>query len=204
MKSNNFSITGKIKHSLTRKNNQFLLALKKLNDLSISACAGVKGEKALIMGVNNFGDPLHTFPNTSDESSVRNKKMKKMAKKLGAEAMATQGYNPIPARPFFSDASYNNGGEAKSNIDKYLEKHIPNLIASAKSGSFVKGGKRTETSREFYKGLSEVMADNIRKNWNDSASLYAENSKATIKNKGNLPPLHGGHFSEDGIEGWIK
>jgi hypothetical protein len=70
------------------------------------------------------------------------------------------------------------------------------MIAAARS--------RTETSREFYKGLSEVMADNIRKNWNDSASLYAENSEATIKNKGNLPPLHGGHFSEDGIEGWIK
>lgn len=204
MKINSSAITGKIKHSLTRKNNKLLLALDDFNNTSIKACAGIRGKKALVMGVNNFGDPLHTFPNTSDESSVRNKKMKKMAKKLGAEAMATQGYNPIPARPFFSDASYKIGDRAKGNIDNYLSKHIPRLLAAGISGTFKKGGRRTATPKEFYEGLSNVMANNIRENWKESSSLYEKNSDATIANKGNLPPLHGGHFEEDGIEGWIK
>lgn len=178
------------------KDSSVLNNIEKLNGMH--AHAGIKGEFALIMGVNNFGDPLHTFLNTKSGSPKRTEKQKKEAKRLGAEAMATQGYHPIPKRPFLTDAQY----FGKKNIQKYINDNIDKLASGVRSGKSSK--QRSLSPEDFMLGLANTMRDNIRENWRDSEGLYKENAKATQKNKPEgLPPLHGNKFKETDIEGWI-
>ena len=170
----------------------FLRELDKLNNKQVHA--GITGEYALIMGVLNFGDPLHTVPNTPRRSTVR-----KEGKRLGSEGLETQEVklSPIPARPFLTDAQV----LGKDNIKKYINKNISKLGAGIVSG---KSSQRALSANDFLKGLSEVMAENIRQNWRDS-SMYEPNADMTIHNKpAGLPPLHGKKFNEEYIKGWVN
>ena len=175
------------------KDSSVLNNIEKLNGMH--AHAGIKGEFALIMGVNNFGDPFHTFPNTEKRGYVR-----KTAKKLGTEAVESLGtkIRPIPARPFLTDAQT----LGKKNIQKYINDNIDKLASGVRSG---KSSQRSLSPEDFMLGLANTMRDNIRENWKDSGGLYEENSWATKarKNPG-LPPLHGNKFSEKNIEGWTN
>lgn len=166
--------------------------IEKLNNMH--AHAGITGEYALIMGVNNFGDPLHTFPNTDRKGAIR-----KTGKKLGAEGLESLGVklNPIPARPFLTDAQT----LGKKNIQKYINDNIVHLATGVRTG---RSSRRSISPKDFMRGLADVMRDNIRENWRDSAGLYKENADATLKNKpSGLPPLHGKEFKETDIKGWI-
>lgn len=190
-----------LKKSVEKKlTSRIVKGLVRFNNTNIIAKAGVKGENALIMGVNNFGDPLHTIPNTK-----RNGTLRKTGRKLGAEGLSSLGIqlHPIPARPFLTTAQKTDKGEKRLN--DFLEKKVPALLAginvSGKEG-FHKGKKST-TPREFYKDLSQVMADNIRENW--ESGDFVENAPMTLRNKSNSKPLHGnGGFSGNDIKGWLE
>ena len=191
VKVNSSSINGKVSRALSRRLVPLLKKLEDFNNSPMKAVAGIKGEYALIMGVNNFGDPLHTFPNTGKKGVIR-----KTGKKIGAEGVKSLGVelNPIPARPFLTTAQK----IYKIRNDKYLEKAVPALLAGFEGSS----GKKTMTPTRFYEGLSENMAQNIRDNWN--SGNFVANSPATLVNKNNDKPLHGKSFSDADITGWVK
>lgn len=189
----------KLKHIIIAgiKDSSVLRNIEKLNGLH--AHAGIKGEFALIMGVNNFGDPLHTFPNTKNEDKIRMKaksKDKRGLNKMLESATGKSSFSPIPARPFLTDAQY----LGKKNIQKYINDNIDKLASGVRSG---KSSNRSLSPKDFMQGLADTIRNNIRENWRDSAGLYKENADATVKNKpAGLPPLHGKEFKESNIEGW--
>lgn len=197
VKVNSSSINGKVSRALSRRLVPLMGKMQEFNNSSMKAVAGIRGKYAIIMGVNNFGDPLHTFPNTKNEEPLRyiGKQVGlKGIKKLKVDKDLGVKIRPIPARPFLTTAQT----IYKVRNYKYLEKAIPALLAGFEGSS----GKKVMTPKAFYEGLSENMAQNIRDNWN--SGNFVANSPATLANKSDDRPLHGKKFSDEKIKGWVK
>ena len=161
------------------------------------ACWGIKGgdELPVIMGVLNFGDPAHTFPNTKKSSPTR-KKIQDILTAFGGENSSA-----IPARPWLSNSTK---GAYRYFIKKYIDENLPKMVAGVrKDGKYVSvTSQRALSVEDFVKGLAEVGADNARDNWESGS--FTPNSPATLANKNDTRPLHDtGLMNSDRIEGWV-
>lgn len=142
--------------------------------------AGIRNdESALYMGVNNFGDPAHAFPNVSN----RNRKIFSYIP------------SPIPPRPFLTEAQTYSPGR----IRECLHKNIPLLVAGGRKDD----AKKTLTPNEFLEKVGEALRDNIRENW--KSADFEPNAPATVSIKGFDKPLHGkdNNFTEEKITSWV-
>lgn len=166
---------------------------------SKTACYGIKSSKstkkeaslAKIMGVLNYGDPGHTFPNTGKDSDTRQ------------DLDASNNDSAIPARPWLDKTSRGIYAQARA---KYIKDNLAKVIAGipkrGQSRSF-KSSQRAITAEEFAQGLANVGAENARNSWN--ASNFKENALATLENKSDPRPLHDtGRMNADAITGWTK
>lgn len=158
-----------------------------------TACYGIKdhGDLAKIMGVLNYGDPGHTFPNTGKDSDRRQ------------DLDASNNDSAIPARPWLDKTSRGIYGQARA---KYIKENIGRVIAGipkrGQSRQF-KSSQRAMTVEDFAQGLANVGAQNARDSWN--ASNFEPNAPATLENKSDPRPLHDtGRMNADAITGWIK
>ena len=139
---------------------------------------GIKdqGDLALIMGVLEFGDPDHRFPNTPSG---------KLA--------------PIPPRGWLKRSRE---GYYQRELANYINENLPKVLKGfPKRGQSVSNQKARQSTAEFIKGLAEVGRDNARKSW-ESAN-FAENSPATLANKRDSRPLHDtGRMNASVITAW--
>lgn len=139
-----------------------------------------KGELPLIMGVLEFGDPDHRFPNTPSG---------KLA--------------PIPKRPWLQRSVE---GYYKKELVKYVNENLPKVLRGfPKSGQRIDNPKSDLSSEKFIQGLAAVGAQNARKSW--ELANFTPNSPATLENKSDSRPLHGDGskgMSADAITAWSK
>lgn len=165
-----------------------------------TACWGIKGELALIMGVLNFGDPAHTVPNHKKTSPTR--------KNLESALAAFGGKNDsaIPPRPWLSRSTE---GVYQVKLNDYIRENTGALIASVvtqggtefKSTSKRKG--RALNPDDFIKGLAEVGKKNAQQSW--EKANFKENAPMTLAHKSDPRPLHGtGRMNESVIEAWTE
>lgn len=152
---------------------------KAMADLSKrTAHWGIKdqGDLALIMGVLEFGDPDHRFPNTPKG---------KLA--------------PIPPRRWLKRSRE---GYYQKELANYVNENLPKVLRGfPKSGQSISSSKTRKSADEFIQGLAEVGRDNARKSWN--LANFTENSPATLINKTDPRPLHDtGRMNETVITAW--
>lgn len=160
---------------------------------------GIKGQGDLpmIMGVLEFGDPGHTWPNTPGHSRLR--------KELEVKEAFGNEKNPsaIPARPWLRRSIE---GYYRKQIAKYVNENLPKVLRGfPKSGQNIVNPDALMTTKEFIQGLAEVGADNAIGSW--ERANFAPNAKATLENKDDERPLHGrgdgdNPMSADAIEAW--
>lgn len=157
------------------------------------ACFGIKGQGDLakIMGVLNYGDPGHTFPNTPKGSDTRQ------------DLSGDTNDSAIPPRPWLDNSTR---GAYAPKISKYINENIGKVIASIpKRGQSRQraASQRSMPIDDFIKGLAEVGAQNARTSWNQGH--FKENAPATLENKSDPRPLHdSGRMSDDSISAWTE
>ena len=162
------------------------------------ACWGIKGgedDLPTIMGVLNFGDPAHTFPNSKKNSITR---------KLMEAVIASGGENQsaIPPRPWLSNSTK---GAYRYFIKNYIDENLPKLVAGITSsdrryGSY--SSQRSLSVDDFIQGLADVGAENAIDNW--ESGKFKPNSPATLAKKSDSRPLHDtGVMNAGRIEGWV-
>lgn len=157
------------------------------------ACFGIKGDADLakIMGILNYGDPGHTFPNTKKNSDAR--------KEL------TDANNPsaLPARPWLDNSTR---GYYQRNLTKYINEHMDKLVAGLPKRGQGQGGastRRSISADDFMDGLAEMGANNARRSWDQGN--FAPNAPATLQNKSDPRPLHDtGRMNADAITAWTE
>lgn len=157
------------------------------------ACFGIKGDADLakIMGILNYGDPGHTFPNTKKNSDAR--------KEL------TDGNNPsaLPARPWLDNATR---GYYQRNLTKYINDNIDKVVAGLPKRGQGHGGVSTRRSlsvNDFMNQLAGVGAENARRSWDQGH--FVPNAPATLQNKSDPRPLHDtGRMNADAITAWTE
>lgn len=172
---------------------------KALADLSKkTAHWGIKGhgDLPMIMGVLEFGDPAHTFPNAKKGTTKR---------KAMEDFVASGGENKsaIPPRPWLNKSRQ---GTYRSHLTKYINDNLPAVLRGMpKEGQSIVNPKATISADKFIQGLAEVGAKNARDSWN--YANFEKNRPATLANKTDPRPLHGNggdkdSMSEDKIEAW--
>ena len=154
---------------------------KALADLSKkTAHWGVRdqGDLALIMGVLEFGDPDHRFPN-----------------------IPTGKLAPIPPRRWLKRSTE---GYYQKELANYVNKNLPKVLAGfPKRGQGITNQVTRKSADEFIQGLAEVGRDNARKSW--ELANFTENSPATLANKRDPRPLHDtGRMNESVITAWSE
>lgn len=163
------------------------------------ACWGIKGGKddlPTIMGVLNFGDPAHTFPNHKRNSAFRKALEYALANNVGVK-------NPsaITPRPWLSDSTK---GAYRYFLKKYINENLPKMVAGIKKrGKYDSvSSQRALSVNDFLDGLAQVGADNARDNW--ESGKFKPNSPATLSKKSDSRPLHDtGVMNAGRIEGWV-
>lgn len=175
---------------------------KALADLSKkTACWGIKGhgDLPMIMGVLEFGDPAHTFPNRKKGSPTR-KALEDVLAAFGGENASA-----IPPRPWLAKSIQ---GTYRSHLTKYINDTLPQVLRGfPKKGQSIVNPKAKVSTDKFIQGLAEVGAKNARESWNKAN--FKKNAPATLANKTDPRPLHGkggekDSMSEDKIEAWSK
>ena len=152
---------------------------KAMSDLSKkTAHWGIKGDGdlPLIMGVLEFGDPDHRFPNTPQ----------------GVLA-------PIPPRRWLKRSTE---GYYQKELANYVNENLPKVLRGfPKSGQSVSNQKSRKSADEFIAGLAEVGRKNAIKSW--ELANFEANSPATLEKKIDPRPLHDtGRMNEDEITAW--
>ena len=174
---------------------------KALSDLSKrTAHWGIKGhgDLPMIMGVLEFGDPAHTFPNAKKGTEKR-----KAVEKLIASG--GQNESAIPPRPWLNKSRQ---GTYRSHLTKYVNNSLQEVLRSMpKTGNVFYTSHSKKLTDKFIQGLAEVGAQNARDSWN--SGNFAKNAEATLINKDDPRPLHGNggekdSMSEDKITAWSE
>lgn len=162
---------------------------------------GIKGhgDLPMIMGILEFGDPGHTFPNTRIGS--RRRKELEVKEAFGNEKNPSE----IPPRPWLRRSIE---GYYRKQIAKYVNENLPRVLRGfPKYGQSIVNPDTLMTTKKFIQGLAEVGAANAQKSW-DLAN-FTPNAKATLENKDDERPLHGNGegdnpMSADAIEAWSE
>lgn len=163
-----------------------------------TACWGIKdeGDLPMIMGILEFGDPAHTFPNAKKDSPRR--------KAVEAElAAGGENSSAIPPRPWLRKSAQ---GTYRSHLVKYVNDNLPKVLRGfPKYGQNIVNPDALMTTKEFIQGLAEVGAKNAREDW--ETANFEKNAKATLANKSDPRPLHGrgdgdNPMSADAIKAW--
>lgn len=159
---------------------------------------GIKGngDLPMIMGVLEFGDPAHTFPNAKKGTPKR---------KEVEDFVASGGKNPseIPPRPWLRKSTQ---GTYRSHLTKYINDNLPKVLAGfPKYGQNIVNPDARMTAKEFIEGLAKVGRDNAEMSWN--YANFEKNRPATLANKTDPRPLHGNGdgdnpMSGDAITAW--
>lgn len=152
---------------------------KAMADLSKkTAHWGIKqdGDLPMIMGVLEFGDPDHRFPNTPKG---------KLA--------------PIPPRRWLKRSTE---GYYQKELANYVNENLPKVFRGfPKSGQSISNSKSRKSTKEFIEGLAECGRKNAVKSW--ELANFVENSPATLENKTDPRPLHDtGRMNEGVITAW--
>ena len=155
-----------------------------------------KGDLAKIMGVLEFGDPAHTFPNSKRGSAAR---------KMIEQSLAAGGENSsaIPPRPWLRNTIT---GNYRKELTKYINENLPKVIRGVpKRGQNIENAGAVLTADKFIQGLANVGKYNAINSW--VRANFAPNAEATLANKHDDRPLHGdgeGEYSmsEDAITAW--
>ena len=162
---------------------------------------GIKGngDLPMIMGVLEFGDPDHTWPNTKKGSRLR--------RFLELNAAFGKEDNPsaIPPRPWLRRSIE---GYYRKEIVKYVNDNLPKVLAGfPKSGQNIVNAKADMTAKEFIEGLAKVGRDNAEMSW--EVANFEPNAPATVemKQEVDMRPLHGrgdgdNPMSGDAITAW--
>ena len=163
------------------------------------ACWGIRGgddDLPTIMGVLNFGDPAHTFPNTKKNSARRE------ALESALAAFGGTNESAIPPRPWLSDSTK---GAYRYFMKKYIEENLPKMLMgiSAPDRKYSsRSSKKSLSVDDFLDGLAQVGADNARDSW--ESGKFKPNRPATLAKKTDPRPLHDtGVMNESRIEGWV-
>lgn len=157
---------------------------------------GIKnqGDLPMIMGVLEFGDPAHTFPNAKRGTEKR---------KAVEDLIASGGENPsaIPPRPWLRKSTQ---GTYRSHLTKYINENLPKVLRGIqKSGQSITSTKAELSAQDFIQGLAETGRDNARVSW--GTANFAPNSPATLANKVDSRPLHNtGRMNESVITAWSE
>lgn len=157
------------------------------------ACFGIHGdaELAKIMGILNYGDPGHTFPNTKKNSDAR--------KEL------TDSSNPsaLPARPWLDNSTR---GYYQRTLTNYINANIDKVVAGLPKRGQGQGGpstRRSISADDFINGLAQTGAKNAQRSWDQGN--FVPNAPATLENKSDPRPLHDtGRMNADAITGWVE
>ena len=161
---------------------------------------GIKdnGDLPMIMGVLEFGDPAHTFPNTK-KGSVTRKTIEQSLENGGENSSA------IPPRPWLRNSIK---GNYRKELTKYINENLPKVLRGfPKRGQSVTNKKSTLSADDFIKGLAEVGKNNTINSW--IRANFVPNAEATLANKSDDRPLHGNGngdypMSEDAITAWSE
>lgn len=141
---------------------------------------GIKDDElALVMGVLNFGDPDHRFPNTPN----------------GVLA-------PIPKRPWLERSTE---GYYQTQINKYVNENLGRLVAGLPKRGRGQGKTtaRAISAEDFAAGLAKIGAENARKSY--EIANFEPNSPATLAHKQGTKPLHDtGRMNAGKIVGWVE
>lgn len=159
---------------------------------------GIKGngDLPMIMGVLEFGDPAHTFPNAKKGTPKRREV---------EDFVASGGKNPseIPPRPWLRRSVE---GYYRKEIVKYVNDNLPKVLAGfPKYGQNIVNPKSRMNTEKFIEGLAKVGRDNAEMSWN--YANFEKNRPATLENKTDPRPLHGNGdgdnpMSGDAITAW--
>ena len=162
---------------------------------------GIKGngDLPMIMGVLEFGDPDHTWPNTPKGS--RHRKFLEINAAFGEE----DNPSAIPPRPWLRRSIE---GYYRKEIVKYINKNLPKVLAGLpKYGQNILNEKADMTPQQFIDGLAEIGRDNAEMSW--EVANFEPNAPATIEMKQEVDtrPLHGrgdrdNPMSDDAITAW--
>lgn len=132
-----------------------------------------------IMGVLNFGDPDHRFPNSP----------------RGVLA-------PIKARRWLERSTE---GYYYRELIKYINESLPKVVAGIpKKGAFRSwSSQRALSIDDFIHGLAETGAKNAQKSW--ELANFEPNRPATLAHKTDPRPLHDtGTMNKGKIVAWSK
>lgn len=157
---------------------------------------GIKnqGDLPMIMGILEFGDPAHTFPNAKRGAEKR---------KAVEDLIASGGENPsaIPPRPWLRKSTQ---GTYRSHLTKYINENLPKVLRGIpKSGQSITSTKAELSTQDFIQGLAETGRDNARASW--GTANFVPNSPATLANKADSRPLHDtGRMNESVITAWSE
>ena len=160
---------------------------------------GIKGQGDLpmIMGVLEFGDPAHTFPNYK-KSSPHRKALEDVLAAFGGENASA-----IPPRPWLSKSTR---GTYRSHLTKYINDNLPKVLAGfPKYGQNIVNPEARMSAEKFIEGLAKVGRNNAEMSWN--YANFEKNRPATLANKTDPRPLHGNGdgdnpMSGDAITAW--
>ena len=160
---------------------------------------GIKGngDLPMIMGVLEFGDPDHTWPNTPKGS--RHRKFLELNATFGEE----NNPSAIPPRPWLRRSVE---GYYRKEIVKYVNDNLPKVLAGfPKYGQNIVNPKSRMNTEKFIEGLAKVGRDNAEMSWN--YANFEKNRPATLENKTDPRPLHGNGdgdnpMSGDAITAW--
>lgn len=173
-------------------------ARKAMSDLSHKTARwGIKGQGDLpmIMGVLEFGDPDHTWPNTPKGS--RNRKFLELNATFGEE----NNPSAIPPRPWLRRSVE---GYYRKEIVKYINENLPTVLSGfPKRGQSVENKKSRMSADKFIEGLAKVGRDNAEMSW--EIANFEPNAPATLELKDDPRPLHGNGvtgMSGDAITAW--
>lgn len=147
----------------------------------------------MIMGVLEFGDPAHTFPNRKKSSPTRK------ALEDALSAFGGENASAIPPRPWLRKSIQ---GTYRSHLTKYINENLPKVLRGLpKSGQSVTNTKTTLSAEDFVQGLAEIGRDNARVSW--GTANFTPNAPATLANKSDPRPLHDtGRMNESVITAW--
>ena len=154
---------------------------------------GIKGQGELpkIMGVLEFGDPDHTWPNTPKGSRLR--KMLELNAVIGNEDNPSE----IPPRPWLRRSIE---GEYRKRLVKYVNTELPKVLRSMpKTGQGVYTPRSKKLVKEFIDGLADTGRDNAELSW--ERANFTPNAPATLELKDDPRPLHGNGNGEHPMSG---
>lgn len=170
-------------------------ARKAMSDLSHkTAHWGIKGQGDLpmIMGVLEFGDPAHTWPNTRKGSATR---------QFIEQSMDEGNSSAIPPRPWLRNTIQ---GSYRRELTKYINENLPTVLSGfPKRGQSVENKKSRMSADKFIEGLAKVGRNNAINSW--VHANFTPNAEATLARKTDDRPLHGNGvtgMSDEAITAW--